>query len=724
MDASIDPIPDPRTAALRQFMDLFNANSALLCLINNTSGQLCLVASYYVGDGDERRFRNVIAPLAGTTEQIGSDDLTEAAKAIMAACDLPSDRFVVDILLSDVGLIPTASARANGVLVSSRNPQAEARHVSGMLLHLSTLIELSRSRRISTALFDCQAEIKTESDDLERALIMVGKVLTRSMRAREFVMLSSKGSAHQYVLAGDEFQEHANLKAPQHSVDPPPPTPAEAKSVAFSEQRGHEIRVRLHEEALILQQTARFFPIGEFLSNAARIRHAETSYVFRGKAAPGYLQDRFSDTDQQMCETAFRTIEDYAGARSSEQYYAAVNEFLRQSTDTELKSPAALLALFERLSPLFSEAHVIEVSRGDADLDLASSSSKNAGPLTAKFQDELRSKYLGPFFDEHRSEAPDDVYIGITVHTDATYVAVHFSTYLESTRLLVLRSRSPYLNSGLARALVHLFDQMHVRFKRVEHQEYRASYITQVRHALVHHLAGVNRALIGVKTPWDKGIRQKDYWNRLIVDSSLTSLIDQASWSLNQARLLLENGRFIVGSIGPNTLNRKPMSIVDVVANVFRVLSFYRDEKNIVVVSRVRGAEPKVMNGDQELIQIAIMNLVDNAFKYSLYNKKLRWEVTYDADSYTFSITSASHPIDKRQMERIFAPFVRGRQKDHLNQRHGTGLGLFVASKILRAHSETCELKVAPITNDAELAGGANRFSFTMPYLTGTSETR
>ena len=67
----------------------------------------------------------------------------------------------------------------------------------------------------------------------------------------------------------------------------------------------------------------------------------------------------------------------------------------------------------------------------------------------------------------------------------------------------------------------------------------------------------------------------------------------------------------------------------------------------------------------------------------------------------------------------MFQSGFRGKQKDRLNQRHGTGLGLGVAAKILKAHSATAILDFDKLDGGEELGGVGNRFYFEMPYLTG-----
>ncbi len=125
--------------------------------------------------------------------------------------------------------------------------------------------------------------------------------------------------------------------------------------------------------------------------------------------------------------------------------------------------------------------------------------------------------------------------------------------------------------------------------------------------------------------------------------------------------------------------------------------------------------------GDEVLMKIAILNLLDNAIKYSLNKGVVRWELIYKPDRYEFRISNRGDPIPEKRYNLLLQVGYRGKQRDHLNLRPGTGLGLPVAHRILRAHSETTELKLHSEKHSEELGGATNTFFFEMPYLTGLS---
>jgi K+-sensing histidine kinase KdpD len=224
---------------------------------------------------------------------------------------------------------------------------------------------------------------------------------------------------------------------------------------------------------------------------------------------------------------------------------------------------------------------------------------------------------------------------------------------------------------------------------------------------------------MSIRPMWNRGRRNRVYWDLLHSNPILDDQIGRAIWSLGQAQLIIDNGRFLLGDL--TRLNRKPYQMRSVVEDCLQILNSQRLSRNILVKAINRGAAPGVMNADEPILKVAIMNLVDNAFKYSQVGGPVVWGIEYGVDSFKFYITSSGSYIDDEQFQTFLGIGVRGHQQDHLNQRHGTGLGLPVANKILVAHSPRSHLKLVSKKPTPNSNIASNTFFFEMPYLTGQS---
>jgi signal transduction histidine kinase len=105
-----------------------------------------------------------------------------------------------------------------------------------------------------------------------------------------------------------------------------------------------------------------------------------------------------------------------------------------------------------------------------------------------------------------------------------------------------------------------------------------------------------------------------------------------------------------------------------------------------------------------------LLNLLDNASKFTPDGGKLRVEAVRDGDWCQISVIDNGIGIQKEDRERIFEPFSRldnplGRQ------RGGTGLGLTLVKQIVEKYG-------GKIWVDS-VYGQGSRFTFTLPFVAG-----
>jgi two-component system sensor histidine kinase KdpD len=110
---------------------------------------------------------------------------------------------------------------------------------------------------------------------------------------------------------------------------------------------------------------------------------------------------------------------------------------------------------------------------------------------------------------------------------------------------------------------------------------------------------------------------------------------------------------------------------------------------------------------DPELIGLAISQLIENACRYSWPDTHVRVELGNQGDMAGITVRNPGPPIEKAERERIFERFYRG--ADARRGSPGSGLGLYVARKIARAHAgdlmlldreteEVCFLLTVPLS--------------------------
>jgi signal transduction histidine kinase len=97
----------------------------------------------------------------------------------------------------------------------------------------------------------------------------------------------------------------------------------------------------------------------------------------------------------------------------------------------------------------------------------------------------------------------------------------------------------------------------------------------------------------------------------------------------------------------------------------------------------VRG-EPAVIRADGRHLQVAISNVIRNALQYSPGDSQVRVVVERGGDLATVSVRDRGPGVPTTERDAIFDPFVRG--ATGVGTRTGSGLGLFIARRIVEAH--------------------------------------
>jgi len=111
---------------------------------------------------------------------------------------------------------------------------------------------------------------------------------------------------------------------------------------------------------------------------------------------------------------------------------------------------------------------------------------------------------------------------------------------------------------------------------------------------------------------------------------------------------------------------------------------------------------------DRELLDLAVTQLLDNAFKYSVPGSAVTVGIGAEEESITVRVQNEGGSIAPQERDRIFERFYRGSHVRRLVS--GAGLGLYVARKIAVAHGGNLDL-------DKSASPGAVVLCLTLPAL-------
>lgn len=115
---------------------------------------------------------------------------------------------------------------------------------------------------------------------------------------------------------------------------------------------------------------------------------------------------------------------------------------------------------------------------------------------------------------------------------------------------------------------------------------------------------------------------------------------------------------------------------------------------------------PLLINGDHGKIKQVLINLIDNAIKYTKENGLIEVSIKRDRNEAIVSIKDNGLGIPKQLLPRIFEKFQR-LEGSYVKDSVGTGLGLYIVKEILKSHG-------GRIWIDSQVGRGST-FSFSLP---------
>jgi signal transduction histidine kinase len=140
-------------------------------------------------------------------------------------------------------------------------------------------------------------------------------------------------------------------------------------------------------------------------------------------------------------------------------------------------------------------------------------------------------------------------------------------------------------------------------------------------------------------------------------------------------------------SMGTETLRRQPIDLIDVVREAVTSSSFESGDQRLLIDA----VDHPVVLADAPQLRGAIANVIRNSFSYSPPGSpvKVRVESDHRVARVEVKDRGPGVPPDERQL--MFDPFERGRVGR--SARSGSGLGLFIARRVLEAHGGSISLR-------------------------------
>jgi len=208
----------------------------------------------------------------------------------------------------------------------------------------------------------------------------------------------------------------------------------------------------------------------------------------------------------------------------------------------------------------------------------------------------------------------------------------------------------------------------------------RADFVSLVSHELRTPMSAVIGSARTLQQRWRQlSAAQRDSFLQLIAGETgrLATLIGEV---LDTSRIEAGTFSFRFGEVDPAALVRDAVATVEAASDEVRLRAELREPLPVV-------------RGDHERLRQVLMNLLDNAIKYSPAGDEVEVRAYAGNGHVRIDVRDNGPGIAHEDQRLIFEKFGRVMSG---NTRPGTGLGLFIARSITEAHGGTLEVSSAP----------------------------
>jgi len=229
--------------------------------------------------------------------------------------------------------------------------------------------------------------------------------------------------------------------------------------------------------------------------------------------------------------------------------------------------------------------------------------------------------------------------------------------------------------------------------KLSELSQMKANFVANISHELRTPLTHVKGYLELLSTE-SLGVLTTEQKNAIQISQRATGRLE----SLIDSLIL-----FSLAARGEMTLKLAPVDLNKVAEEIINFSHAKADDRRIELVFNIQTDIPNV-KADKEKISWAILQLIDNAIKFTLPGGQVKLNIEPESeDLIMVSVTDSGIGIPPDRIDEIFEPF---HQLDASSTRRygGTGLGLALVREIVAAHGSVIEVK--------SVEGKGSRFHF------------
>jgi signal transduction histidine kinase len=189
------------------------------------------------------------------------------------------------------------------------------------------------------------------------------------------------------------------------------------------------------------------------------------------------------------------------------------------------------------------------------------------------------------------------------------------------------------------------------------------------------------------------------------LDEDTRAQLEHMSAETGRLIRLTTNLLYMASADSGRQAERRPVELDVVCLEVYRQVKDLRTDVGV----RLGQEDQLTVIGDRDLLKQMVLNLAENAVKYSPREGKVTLSLYRSNGSARITIEDNGPGIPADQLPHIFERFYRGNNRGKTG---GSGLGLAIASWVAQAHGGNIDVESEP--------GRGSTFSVVLPLSTGS----
>ncbi len=186
---------------------------------------------------------------------------------------------------------------------------------------------------------------------------------------------------------------------------------------------------------------------------------------------------------------------------------------------------------------------------------------------------------------------------------------------------------------------------------------------------------------------WGETLKNVNY-DKAILDKGLDIIVDETSRLSVMVEELLDFSR--MQSSGMKIISRR-FNLFELLTKCYSFLKKKADEEEVSLEYLPCETDEIIINGDPDKIRQVIINVIDNAIKYTPKSGKVEIKVEFDGKYVKILVCDNGCGIPEKDLPHVKEKFYKAN-----NTVRGTGIGLAVADEIIKKHSGEINISSIP----------------------------